>query len=183
MLLNAWNLTWEDFRAGLGGWGDFTCTSGAWGGRTWCLVLLTAPLSRKLRRPLSLIDEDDCQDSALSLEKQFISVIELWGTFQMFVNSLMVFHFSNCNLQDSENTEQRIQSLISSLKHMVYEYVCRCLFKVRHVILFTYKLLPDPWFNTVLQLNYVTLCLLERYWNWHFWYFPRIIFITTWNVL
>lgn len=39
--------------------------------------------------------------------------------------------FSNSNLQDSENTEQRIQSLVSSLKHMVYEYICRCLFKVR----------------------------------------------------
>uniref|UniRef100_A0A8D0H431 Cytoplasmic dynein 2 heavy chain 1 n=1 Tax=Sphenodon punctatus TaxID=8508 RepID=A0A8D0H431_SPHPU len=31
--------------------------------------------------------------------------------------------------QDSGNTEERIKSLISALKHMVYEYVCRCLFK------------------------------------------------------
>ncbi|KAJ6654772.1 hypothetical protein lerEdw1_006558 [Lerista edwardsae] len=30
---------------------------------------------------------------------------------------------------DLGNTEERIKSLISSLKHMVYEYVCRCLFK------------------------------------------------------
>lgn len=52
----------------------------------------------------------------------------------MFMNFLMVFQFSNCNLQDSENTEQRIQSLINSLKHMVYEYICRCLFKVRNFV-------------------------------------------------
>ncbi|XP_009895076.2 cytoplasmic dynein 2 heavy chain 1 [Dryobates pubescens] len=31
--------------------------------------------------------------------------------------------------QDSSNTEERISSLICSLKHTVYEYVCRCLFK------------------------------------------------------
>ncbi|KAF1521633.1 Cytoplasmic dynein 2 heavy chain 1, partial [Eudyptes sclateri] len=31
--------------------------------------------------------------------------------------------------QDSSNTEERIKSLIGSLKHTVYEYVCRCLFK------------------------------------------------------
>ncbi|XP_069664408.1 cytoplasmic dynein 2 heavy chain 1 isoform X2 [Haliaeetus albicilla] len=31
--------------------------------------------------------------------------------------------------QDSSNTEERIKSLIGSLKHKVYEYVCRCLFK------------------------------------------------------
>ncbi|XP_013915709.1 PREDICTED: cytoplasmic dynein 2 heavy chain 1 [Thamnophis sirtalis] len=30
---------------------------------------------------------------------------------------------------DLGNTEERIKSLISSLKHLVYEYVCRCLFK------------------------------------------------------
>lgn len=43
--------------------------------------------------------------------------------------------FSNCDLQESENTEQRIQSLINSLKHMVYEYICRCLFKVSIIFL------------------------------------------------
>lgn len=37
----------------------------------------------------------------------------------------------NHTFQDLGNTEERIKSLISSLKHMVYEYVCRCLFKVR----------------------------------------------------
>uniref|UniRef100_A0A8C0I8A9 Cytoplasmic dynein 2 heavy chain 1 n=1 Tax=Bubo bubo TaxID=30461 RepID=A0A8C0I8A9_BUBBB len=31
--------------------------------------------------------------------------------------------------QDSSNTEERIKSLIGSLKHTIYEYVCRCLFK------------------------------------------------------
>uniref|UniRef100_A0A8V5FZY3 Dynein heavy chain ATP-binding dynein motor region domain-containing protein n=1 Tax=Melopsittacus undulatus TaxID=13146 RepID=A0A8V5FZY3_MELUD len=31
--------------------------------------------------------------------------------------------------QDSGNTEERIKLLIGSLKHTVYEYVCRCLFK------------------------------------------------------
>ncbi|NXG46652.1 DYHC2 protein, partial [Psilopogon haemacephalus] len=31
--------------------------------------------------------------------------------------------------QDSSNTEERINSLTGSLKHTVYEYVCRCLFK------------------------------------------------------
>uniref|UniRef100_A0A8C0ZKP1 Dynein heavy chain ATP-binding dynein motor region domain-containing protein n=1 Tax=Cyanistes caeruleus TaxID=156563 RepID=A0A8C0ZKP1_CYACU len=31
--------------------------------------------------------------------------------------------------QDSSNTEERIKLLIGSLKHTVYEYVCRCLFK------------------------------------------------------
>ncbi|XP_075347137.1 cytoplasmic dynein 2 heavy chain 1 isoform X3 [Mycteria americana] len=31
--------------------------------------------------------------------------------------------------QDSSNTEERIKLLVGSLKHTVYEYVCRCLFK------------------------------------------------------
>uniref|UniRef100_A0A803XTA0 Dynein heavy chain ATP-binding dynein motor region domain-containing protein n=1 Tax=Meleagris gallopavo TaxID=9103 RepID=A0A803XTA0_MELGA len=31
--------------------------------------------------------------------------------------------------QDSSNTDERIESLIYTLKHTVYEYVCRCLFK------------------------------------------------------
>lgn len=52
----------------------------------------------------------------------------------MFMSFLMVSQFSNYHLQDSENTEQRIKSLINSLKHMVYEYICRCLFKVRNIV-------------------------------------------------
>ena len=68
----------------------------------------------------------------------------------MFMSFLTVSQFSNCHLQDCENTEQRIKSLINSLKHMVYEYICRCLFKVRNTVFFTYKMLPEPLFNTVL---------------------------------
>lgn len=38
--------------------------------------------------------------------------------------------------QEAENTEARIAALESSLKNMVYEYVCRSLFKVIHMLKF-----------------------------------------------
>uniref|UniRef100_A0A8C3BC42 Cytoplasmic dynein 2 heavy chain 1 n=1 Tax=Cairina moschata TaxID=8855 RepID=A0A8C3BC42_CAIMO len=37
--------------------------------------------------------------------------------------------FYCCSFPDSSNTEERIKLLIDALKHTVYEYVCRCLFK------------------------------------------------------
>lgn len=36
-----------------------------------------------------------------------------------------------CVFQEVENTEARIAALEASLKSMVYEYVCRSLFKVK----------------------------------------------------
>ncbi len=35
-------------------------------------------------------------------------------------------------MQESESTDVRISTLESRLKNMVYEYICRSLFKVTH---------------------------------------------------
>lgn len=44
-----------------------------------------------------------------------------------------------CALQEADNTEARIAALEASLKNMVYEYVCRSLFKVIHTPMYRNK--------------------------------------------
>ncbi|KAK7812802.1 LOW QUALITY PROTEIN: hypothetical protein U0070_019828, partial [Myodes glareolus] len=70
---------------------------------------------------------------AESASKMYFIISDLSKINNMYrfslASFLRLFQRALLNKQDSENTEQRIQSLVSSLKHMVYEYICRCLFK------------------------------------------------------
>ncbi|XP_019521077.1 PREDICTED: cytoplasmic dynein 2 heavy chain 1 [Hipposideros armiger] len=70
---------------------------------------------------------------AESASKMYFIISDLSKINNMYrfslASFLRLFQRALQNKQDSENTEQRIQSLISSLKHMVYEYICHCLFK------------------------------------------------------
>ncbi|KAF5921105.1 hypothetical protein HPG69_018505 [Diceros bicornis minor] len=82
----------------------------------------------------SLLEERDAYlPLAESASKMYFIISDLSKINNMYRFSLAaflrLFQRALQNKQDSENTEQRIQSLISSLKHMVYEYICRCLFK------------------------------------------------------
>ncbi|XP_034521541.1 LOW QUALITY PROTEIN: cytoplasmic dynein 2 heavy chain 1 [Ailuropoda melanoleuca] len=88
--------------------------------------------SHKLQ--ISLDQERDAYlPLAESASKMYFIISDLSKINNMYRFSLAaflrLFQRALQNKQDSENTEQRIQSLISSLKHMVYEYICRCLFK------------------------------------------------------
>ncbi|PNI44695.1 DYNC2H1 isoform 3 [Pan troglodytes] len=82
----------------------------------------------------SLLEERDAYlPLAESASKMYFIISDLSKINNMYRFSLAaflrLFQRALQNKQDSENTEQRIQSLISSLQHMVYEYICRCLFK------------------------------------------------------
>ncbi|XP_058542508.1 cytoplasmic dynein 2 heavy chain 1 isoform X7 [Neofelis nebulosa] len=104
-------------------------------------ALTQESLKESYRLQISLDQERDAYlPLAESASKMFFIISDLAKINNMYRFSLAAFlrlfqralhnkQFSNCNLQDSESTERRIQSLISSLKHMVYEYICRCLFK------------------------------------------------------
>ncbi|XP_038617598.1 cytoplasmic dynein 2 heavy chain 1 [Tachyglossus aculeatus] len=88
--------------------------------------------SRKLQSSLDQ-ERDAYLPLAESASKMYFIISDLSKINNMYRFSLTaflrLFQRALLNKQDSSNTEQRIQSLISSLKHMVYEYVCRCLFK------------------------------------------------------
>ncbi|XP_019385809.1 PREDICTED: cytoplasmic dynein 2 heavy chain 1 [Crocodylus porosus] len=70
---------------------------------------------------------------AESASKMYFIISDLSKINNMYRFSLAaflrLFQRALQNKQESESTEERIKSLISSLTHMVYEYVCRCLFK------------------------------------------------------
>ncbi|MXQ96699.1 hypothetical protein E5288_WYG013272 [Bos mutus] len=82
----------------------------------------------------SLLEERDAYlPLAESASKMYFIISDLSKINNMYrfslASFLRLFQRALQNKQDSENTEQRIKSLINSLKHMVYEYICRCLFK------------------------------------------------------
>ncbi|XP_068037518.1 cytoplasmic dynein 2 heavy chain 1 isoform X5 [Anomalospiza imberbis] len=70
---------------------------------------------------------------AESASKMYFIISDLSKINNMYRFSLAaflrLFQRALQNKQDSVNTEERIKLLIGSLKHTVYEYVCRCLFK------------------------------------------------------
>ncbi|PKU42265.1 cytoplasmic dynein 2 heavy chain 1 [Limosa lapponica baueri] len=70
---------------------------------------------------------------AESASKMYFIISDLSKINNMYRFSLAaflrLFQRALQNEQDSSNTEERIKSLIGSLKHTVYEYVCHCLFK------------------------------------------------------
>ncbi|NXC70641.1 DYHC2 protein, partial [Anhinga anhinga] len=70
---------------------------------------------------------------AESASKMYFIISDLSKINNMYrfslASFLRLFQRALQSEQDSSNTEERIKSLIGSLKHTVYEYVCRCLFK------------------------------------------------------
>ncbi|OWK62944.1 Cytoplasmic dynein 2 heavy chain 1 [Lonchura striata] len=70
---------------------------------------------------------------AESASKMYFIISDLSKINNMYRFSLAaflrLFQRALQNKQDSVNTEERIKLLIGLLKHTVYEYVCRCLFK------------------------------------------------------
>ncbi|KAJ8798090.1 hypothetical protein J1605_001581 [Eschrichtius robustus] len=97
-------------------------------------ALIQESLKESYKLQISLDQERDAYlPLAESASKMYFIISDLSKINNMYRFSLAaflrLFQRALQNKQDSENTEQRIQSLINSLKHMVYEYICRCLFK------------------------------------------------------
>ncbi|XP_077915202.1 cytoplasmic dynein 2 heavy chain 1 isoform X5 [Halichoerus grypus] len=97
-------------------------------------ALIQESLKESYKLQISLDQERDAYlPLAENASKMYFIISDLSKINNMYRFSLAaflrLFQRALQNKQDSENTEQRIQSLISSLKHMVYEYICRCLFK------------------------------------------------------
>ncbi|XP_008581746.1 PREDICTED: cytoplasmic dynein 2 heavy chain 1-like, partial [Galeopterus variegatus] len=97
-------------------------------------ALIQESLEESYKLQISLDHERDAYlPLAESASKMYFIISDLSKINNMYRFSLAaflrLFQRALQNKQDSENMEQRIQSLISSLKHMVYEYICRCLFK------------------------------------------------------
>ncbi|XP_059035365.1 cytoplasmic dynein 2 heavy chain 1 isoform X5 [Mustela lutreola] len=97
-------------------------------------ALIQESLKESYKLQVSLDQERDAYlPLADSASKMYFIISDLSKINNMYRFSLAaflrLFQRALRNKQESENTEQRIQSLISSLKHMVYEYICRCLFK------------------------------------------------------
>ncbi|XP_038236236.1 cytoplasmic dynein 2 heavy chain 1 isoform X1 [Dermochelys coriacea] len=97
-------------------------------------ALIQESLAESHKLQISLDQERDAYlPLAESASKMYFIISDLSKINNMYRFSLAaflrLFQRALQSKQDSENTEERIMSLISSLKHMVYEYVCRCLFK------------------------------------------------------
>ncbi|XP_023565248.1 cytoplasmic dynein 2 heavy chain 1 [Octodon degus] len=97
-------------------------------------ALIQDSLKESNKLQVSLDQERDAYlPLAESASKMFFIISDLSKINNMYRFSLAaflrLFQRALQSKQDAESTEQRIQSLISSLKHMVYEYICRCLFK------------------------------------------------------
>ncbi|XP_041438616.1 cytoplasmic dynein 2 heavy chain 1 isoform X2 [Xenopus laevis] len=97
-------------------------------------ALIQESLSESHRLQLSLDQERNAYlPLAESASKMYFIICDLSKINNMYRFSLAAFLrlFQRILIgkQESRSTEVRIKSLISSLKHMVYEYVCRSLFK------------------------------------------------------
>ncbi|KAK2497870.1 hypothetical protein MC885_001482, partial [Smutsia gigantea] len=97
-------------------------------------ALIQESLKESYELQISLDQERDAYlPLAESASKMYFIISDLSKINNMYRFSLAaflrLFQRALQNKQDFENTEQRIQALISSLKHMVYEYICHCLFK------------------------------------------------------
>ncbi|NXI65822.1 DYHC2 protein, partial [Anseranas semipalmata] len=97
-------------------------------------ALIQESLAESHRLQSSLDQERDAYlPLAESASKMYFIISDLSKINNMYRFSLAaflrLFQRALQNEQDSTNTEERIKSLIDSLKHTVYEYVCRCLFK------------------------------------------------------
>uniref|UniRef100_A0A8C5YQN7 Cytoplasmic dynein 2 heavy chain 1 n=1 Tax=Marmota marmota marmota TaxID=9994 RepID=A0A8C5YQN7_MARMA len=97
-------------------------------------ALIQDSLKESYKLQISLDKERDAYlPLAESASKMYFIISDLSKINNMYRFSLAaflrLFQRALQNKQVFENTEQRIQSLINSLKHMAYEYICRCLFK------------------------------------------------------
>ncbi|KAM4699205.1 cytoplasmic dynein 2 heavy chain 1 [Discoglossus pictus] len=97
-------------------------------------ALIQESLSESLRLQISLDQERYAYlPLAESGSKMYFIICDLSKINNMYRFSLAaflrLFQRTLVSKQESDSTELRIKSLISSLKHMVYEYVCRSLFK------------------------------------------------------
>ncbi|NXK72907.1 DYHC2 protein, partial [Amazona guildingii] len=97
-------------------------------------ALIQESLAESLRLQSSLDKERDAYlPLAESASKMYFIISDLSKINNMYRFSLAaflrLFQRALQNEQDSGNTEERIKMLTGSLKHTVYEYVCRCLFK------------------------------------------------------
>ncbi|XP_068122972.1 cytoplasmic dynein 2 heavy chain 1 isoform X2 [Hyperolius riggenbachi] len=97
-------------------------------------ALIQESLSESHRLQISLDQERNAYlPLAESASKMYFIICDLSKINNMYRFSLAaflrLFQRTLLSRQESSNTEQRIKSLISSLKHVVYEYVCRSLFK------------------------------------------------------
>ncbi|XP_051482944.1 cytoplasmic dynein 2 heavy chain 1 isoform X1 [Apus apus] len=97
-------------------------------------ALIQESLAESHRLQSSLDKERDAYlPLAESASKMYFVISDLSKINNMYRFSLAaflrLFQRALQSNQGSNNTEERIKSLIGSLKHAVYEYVCRCLFK------------------------------------------------------
>ncbi|KAM8977653.1 cytoplasmic dynein 2 heavy chain 1 [Pelodytes ibericus] len=97
-------------------------------------ALIQESLTESHRLQISLDQERNAYlPLAESASKMYFIICDLSKINNMYRFSLAaflrLFQRTLLSKQDSGSTEVRIKSLISSLKHMVYEYVCRSLFK------------------------------------------------------
>ncbi|CAH2225380.1 cytoplasmic dynein 2 heavy chain 1 [Pelobates cultripes] len=97
-------------------------------------ALIQESLTESHRLQLSLDQERNAYlPLAESASKMYFIICDLSKINNMYRFSLAaflrLFQRTLLSKQESGNTEVRIKSLISSLKHVVYEYVCRSLFK------------------------------------------------------
>uniref|UniRef100_A0A4W3JMF3 Cytoplasmic dynein 2 heavy chain 1 n=1 Tax=Callorhinchus milii TaxID=7868 RepID=A0A4W3JMF3_CALMI len=97
-------------------------------------ALIQDSLTESFRLQVSLDQERDAYlPLAETASKMFFIIIDLSKINNMYCFSLAaflrLFQRSLQTRKESENTEIRITALISTLKALVYEYVCRSLFK------------------------------------------------------
>ncbi|XP_040400085.1 cytoplasmic dynein 2 heavy chain 1 isoform X2 [Cygnus olor] len=97
-------------------------------------ALIQESLAESHRLQSSLDQERDAYlPLAESASKMYFIISDLSKINNMYHFSLAaflrLFQRALQSEQDSSNTEERIKLLIDALKHTVYEYVCRCLFK------------------------------------------------------
>ncbi|EMP37963.1 Cytoplasmic dynein 2 heavy chain 1 [Chelonia mydas] len=130
-------------------------------------ALIQESLAESHKLQISLDQERDAYlPLAESASKMYFIISDLSKINNMYRFSLAaflrLFQRALQSKQDSENTEERIMSLISSLKHMVYEYVCRCLFKADQLMFalhFVRGMHPELFQDNIsLPALYQTLC-------------------------
>ncbi|KAI6079846.1 Cytoplasmic dynein 2 heavy chain 1 [Aix galericulata] len=132
-------------------------------------ALIQESLAESHRLQSSLDQERDAYlPLAESASKMYFIISDLSKINNMYRFSLAaflrLFQRALQSEQDSSNTEERIKLLIDALKHTVYEYVCRCLFKEWET--FTGVIIGD---TISLPGLYQTLCL-EDEGPWHTFY-------------
>ncbi|TRY83670.1 hypothetical protein DNTS_027964 [Danionella cerebrum] len=100
-------------------------------------ALIQRSLTESLRLQTSLDQERDAYlPLAETASKMYFVITDLSKINNMYrfslASFLRLFHRALQTKQESETTEMRISTLENTLKNMVYEYICRSLFKMIH---------------------------------------------------